>query len=36
MHSVDGGLNTTPGWSPLEQVEYRGEQVLVMEKKLGV
>ena len=33
---LDGGLYVTLGWNPLEQVEYRGEQVLVMERKLGV
>ena len=32
---LDGGLYAKLGWNPLEQVKYRGEQVLVMEKLLG-
>jgi N-acetylglutamate synthase-like GNAT family acetyltransferase len=30
---LDGGLYARLGWTPMEQVRYRGEDVLVMEKK---
>ncbi|HEX4142194.1 MAG TPA: GNAT family N-acetyltransferase [Pirellulales bacterium] len=32
--SLDGGLYARFGWRPIEQVRYRGLDVLVMEKKL--
>jgi GNAT superfamily N-acetyltransferase len=32
---LDGGLYQRLGWQPIEQVNYRGLDVLVMEKKLG-
>ena len=32
---LDGGLYAHLGWEPLEQVEYRGLNVLVMERALG-
>lgn len=31
---LDGGLYKRLGWKPVEQVEYRGEKVLVMKKPL--
>jgi GNAT superfamily N-acetyltransferase len=33
---LDGGLYARLGWKPLEQVNYKGFEVLVMEKQLGV
>jgi GNAT superfamily N-acetyltransferase len=32
---LDGGLYARLGWKPIEQVNYRGNDVLVMEKRLG-
>lgn len=32
---LDGGLYTQLGWKPIEQVKYRGSEVLVMEKHLN-
>ncbi|MEX0771140.1 MAG: GNAT family N-acetyltransferase [Balneolaceae bacterium] len=32
---LDGGLYTRLGWKPIEQVQYKGLNVLVMEKHLG-
>lgn len=31
---LDGGLYTRMGWSPIEQVKYKGLDVLVMEKNI--
>ena len=31
---IDGGLYARLGWKPLEQVHYKGLEVLVMERKL--
>jgi len=33
--ALDGGLYARLGWKPIEQVPYRGVDVLVMEKTLG-
>ena len=33
--ALDGGLYARLGWQPLEQVHYRGLDVLVMAKRLG-
>ena len=33
---LDGGLYKRLGWKPLEQVEYKGAHVLVMEKSLVI
>jgi GNAT superfamily N-acetyltransferase len=32
---LDGGLYARLGWKPIELVNYRGHDVLVMEKRLG-
>jgi GNAT superfamily N-acetyltransferase len=32
---LDGGLYARLGWRPIEQVNYRGHDVLVMAKRLG-
>lgn len=32
---LDGGLYRHLGWQPIEQVNYKGLDVIVMEKKLG-
>ena len=32
---LDGGLYARLGWAPFEQVNYRGLDVLVMERHLG-
>jgi len=34
--NLSGGLYTRLGWRPIEQVNYRGLDVLVMEKEIGV
>jgi len=34
--NLSGGLYTRLGWQPIEQVNYRGLDVLVMEKEIGV
>lgn len=34
--NLSGGLYTRLGWLPIEQVNYRGLDVLVMEKEIGV
>ncbi len=34
--NLSGGLYRRLGWLPLEQVNYRGLDVLVMEKQIGV
>jgi len=33
---LDGGLYAQLGWKPIEQLNYRGVDVLVMERKLGI
>jgi len=32
---LDGGLYSRLGWKPIDQVEYKGSELLVMEKHLG-
>jgi GNAT superfamily N-acetyltransferase len=34
--NLNGGLYSLLGWQPLEQVNYHGVDVLVMEKRLSV
>lgn len=33
---LDGGLYARLGWNPVEQVQYKGMEVLIMERKIGV